>query len=87
MGAYRRLLGISWSHRITNATVLESVGHEKILLRDIQRAQLRYFGHIARRDATSLEKVAMLGFVEAHDAEGDHARDGQIISGVWLGHL
>ena len=69
----------SWSDRITNATGFESVGHEKILLRDIPRAQLRYFGHIARRDATSLEKVAMLEFVA--EAEGDHARDvGQIIS-------
>ena len=64
MWAYRRLLGISWSDRITNDTVFERVGQGKTLLRDIQRAQLRYFGHIARRDSTSLEKVAMLGYVE-----------------------
>ena len=63
-------LGISWSDRITNATVLERVGHEEILLRNIQRAQLRYFGHIARRDATSLEKIAMLGFVEGTRSRG-----------------
>ena len=70
MWAYRRLLGISWSDRITNDTVLERVGHGKTLLRDIQRAQLRYFGHIARRDSTSLEKVAMLGYVEGTRSRG-----------------
>ena len=72
-------LGISWSDRITNATIMEKVGHEEILLRnekillrlrDIQRAQLRYFGHIARRDATLLEKIAMLGFVEGTRSRG-----------------
>ena len=59
MWAYQRLLGISWSDRITNDTVLERVGHGKTLLRN-SKSQLRYFGHIARCDSTSLEKVAML---------------------------
>ena len=70
MWAYRRLLGISWSDRITNDTVLERVGHGKTLLRDIQRAQLRYFDHVARRDSTSPEKVAMLGYVEGTRSRG-----------------
>ena len=60
--AYRRLFGISWSDRVTNIEVLERVGHSKTLLRNIQKAQLRYFGHIACRDSSSLEKTVMFGF-------------------------
>ena len=64
MWAYRRFFGMSWSDRITNVEVLERVGHSTILLRNIQKGQLRYFGHKARRDSSSLEKTVMLGFVE-----------------------
>ena len=70
MWAYRRLFGISWSDRVTNIEVLERVGHSKTLLRNIQKAQLRYFGHIARRDSSSLEKTVMLGFVEGQRSRG-----------------
>lgn len=44
----------------TNEIVLQEVGHPRGLLQEVQKAQMEYFGHIARRSADCLEKHNIL---------------------------
>ena len=63
MYAWNSLLGIHWTQRRTNVSVLLDVGPHRGggLLQFINTMQLRYFGHVARRDNNNLEKNCMLG--------------------------
>jgi hypothetical protein len=57
---WRRLLGIPWTEKRTNASVLDVI-KPKISLEALATGQkLRYFGHLIRR-SESLEKDLMLG--------------------------
>ena len=68
--AWRRLLRISWQDRITNNDVLNAVGNPESLLNQIVKSQLTYFGHICRRDGSSLEKTMLLGSIEGTRGRG-----------------
>jgi len=46
MTAYRRMLRIRWKDHRTNQSILEELDTNAQLLNDIQRRQLRYFGHV-----------------------------------------
>ena len=50
MTSYRCLLWISWKEHRTNQSILEEIGEETRLLKDIQRRKLQFFGHTARAD-------------------------------------
>ena len=66
------LLGIHWTQRRTNVSVLLDVGPHRGggLLQFINTMQLRYFGHMARRDNNNLEKNCMLGMMEGDRRRG-----------------
>ena len=72
MYAWRSLLGIHWAQRRTNASVLLDMGPHRggDLLQFINTMQLRYFGHVARRDNNNLEKNCMLGMMEGDRRRG-----------------
>jgi len=50
MWLYRRILRISWVDRVTNETILERMGKEKVVMKMIKRRKLEYLGHIIRND-------------------------------------
>lgn len=70
MWCWRRMLRISWTMKRTNDSVLEEVQPKKRLLSLVHSQMLSYFGHIARREGDSLEKVIMQGRVEGNRKPG-----------------
>ena len=44
MTSYRRMLRISWKEHRTKQSILEEIGEETRLLKDIQRRKLHFFG-------------------------------------------
>ena len=66
MWCWRRMLGISW----TMKSVLEEVQPANRLLSFVRSQMMSYFGHVARRDGESLEKVIMQGRVEGKRTPG-----------------
>ena len=66
----KKVIGISWFDHRTNDNVIERVGRPKSLLNKITAAQLSCFGHIRRRDGTSLESTVMTGSVEVSRGQG-----------------
>lgn len=69
MWCYRRLLRVSWKDKRTNNWVLEKLGGELVLQKNIKDRKLRYFGHIIRKD-TSIEKLLVQGSVEGRRGRG-----------------
>ena len=66
---WRRLLGVTWTARRSNQSVLKEINSEYSLEGLILPLKLQYFGHMIQR-SSSLEKVLMLG-------KGETRRRGQ----------
>ena len=64
----RRKMRISWTEHISNEEVLERTRSSRTLLKTIASRQIRFLGHILRKNA--LEKVALTGAVEGRRARG-----------------
>ena len=64
------ILRVSWTARRTNEWVLEQIGTERQLLRNIKTRKLKYFGHIVRKKGNSLEKEIMQGTTGGARARG-----------------
>ena len=64
----RRMLRVPWTARMTNERVLELAGVGRELLRVVRTRQLRFLGHLLRRNG--LEKEALLGRIEGTRARG-----------------
>ena len=65
----RRLLRISWTERISNQLVLKEINPEYSLEGLTLKLKLQYFSHLMWR-ANSLEKILMLGKIEARKRRG-----------------
>ena len=61
----RRLLGVPWTARRSNQSILKEISPEYSL----EGLKLQYFGHLMRR-TDSLEKTLMLGKTEARRRRG-----------------
>ena len=57
---WRRLLGVPWTARRSNQSILKENNPEYSLERLMLKLKLQYFGHLMQR-VTSLEKTLMLG--------------------------
>ena len=68
MWCWRRMMKIPWTARITNETVLEMVGERRELIRTVRGRQLRFFGHVMRREG--MENVIITGMVEGRRGRG-----------------
>ena len=66
---WRRLLGVSWTERRTNASILEEIKPKYSLEAMATKLKLAYFGHIMRRE-NSMEKDLMLGHTEGTRRRG-----------------
>ena len=60
---WRRLLGVPWTARRLNQSILKEISPEYSLEGLMLKLKLQYFGHLMRR-ADSFEKTLMLGNIE-----------------------
>ena len=60
LGCWRRLLGVPWTARRSNQSILKEISPEYSLEGLLLKLKLQYFGHLMRR-TDSLEKSLMLG--------------------------
>ena len=70
MWCWRRMLRIPWTRKVTNRSVLETVGSPVTLDGIILHRKLSYCGHILREHRNELEKILMLGMMEGSRARG-----------------
>ena len=56
---WRRMMRVSWTERRTNESIFEEIGKERELLRTIRRRQMRFLGHVMRRE--QLENLSLTG--------------------------
>ena len=61
---WRRLLGVPWTARISNQSILKEISPGCSLEGLMLKLKLQYFGHLMRR-ADSLEKTLVLGKIES----------------------
>ena len=60
---WRRLLGVPWTARRSNQSILKEINPEYSLEGLMLKLKIQYFGHLVRR-YDSLEKTLMLGKIE-----------------------
>ena len=70
MWAYRRMLRISWTEKVTNEEVMKKVGCEKRLYSIIHTKKLKYFGHIIRQNGDTLHRTLLDGKVSGLRGRG-----------------
>ena len=68
MWLWRRMLRIPWTDLKTNEEVLTLAGERRNLMNIIRKRQLRFFGHVMRRDG--LENVVTTGMISGSKARG-----------------
>ena len=66
---WRRLLGVPWTARRSNQSILKEIGPECSLEGLMVKMKLQYFGHLMRR-ADPLEKTLMLAKIEGKRRRG-----------------
>ena len=64
-----RLLGIPWTARRSNQSILKEISPEYSLEGLLLKLKLQYFGHLIRR-ADSFKKTLMLGKIESRRSRG-----------------
>ena len=57
MWCYRRILKISWIERVTNKKVLETIGHQRVLVNEMIKRKMRFDGHIIRGSSACFGKA------------------------------
>jgi len=68
MWLYRRMMRISWIKKVSNEKVLQMVKKERSLLRTIRKRQLKFVGHVIRKEG--LEKLILEGKIEGKRQRG-----------------
>ena len=66
---WRRLLGVPWTARRSNQSILKEIGPDYSLEGLMLKLKLQYFGHLMRR-TDSFEKTLMLGRIEGGRRRG-----------------
>ena len=79
---WRRLLGVLWTARRSNQSILKEIHPEYSLEWLILKLKLQYFGHLIWR-TNSFEKSHMLGKLRAGGEEGNKGLDGWM---AWSTH-
>ena len=74
---WRRLLGVPWTARRSNQSILKEISPEYSLEGLMLKLKLQYFGHLIRR-ADSLEKTLILGKIEGRSRMG-WTEDGEMV--------
>ena len=66
--AMEKTLGVPWTTRISNQSVLKEINPEYSLEGLMLKLKLQYFGHLIQKD--SFEKTLMLGKIEGRRRRG-----------------
>ena len=66
---WRGLLGIPWSAKRSNLSILKEISPEYSLEGLMLKLKLQYFGHLMRK-TDSIEKTLMLGMIESGRRRG-----------------
>ena len=66
---WRRLLGVPWTGRGSNQSILKEISPEYLLEGLMLKLKLQYFGHLMRR-TDSFEKTLILGKIEGLKRQG-----------------
>lgn len=70
MYIYRRLLKITWTHKITNVEVLQRIGRDKkVLLTTVKQRKLGYLGYITRGRRYELLKLVVERKIQENSKE------------------
>ena len=75
---WRRLLGVPWTTRRSNQSILKELSPEYSLVGLMLKLKLQYFGHLMQR-TNSFEKTLMLGKIEGRERD-DRRWDGWMAS-------
>ena len=70
LGSIRRLLGVLWTSRRSNQSILKEMNPEYSLEELMLKLKRQYFGHWMQR-ADSLEKTLILGKIEGRGRRGN----------------
>ncbi|VVC41174.1 Hypothetical protein CINCED_3A024703 [Cinara cedri] len=70
MWAYRRMLRIAWMERRINFSIQAVLNVKTRLAVVCKQRILRFFGHVIRRDGSSLEKLTIEGKIEGKRSRG-----------------
>ena len=70
MWIWRRMLRIHWTARRTNHSIRQEIGENKTLADVCRQKILKYFGHIARHDETSMELLIVTGNANGRRSRG-----------------
>ncbi|XP_045542444.1 uncharacterized protein LOC123723524 [Papilio machaon] len=68
--AYRRMLAISWTHKVSNEEVLRRVNQKRELLQTIKMRKVSYLGHVFRHDRYELLQLILMGKVPGKKSVG-----------------
>ena len=69
LSCWRRLLGVPWTARRSNQSILEEIGPGCSLEGMMLKLKLQYFGHLMQK-VDSLEKTLLLGGIEGRRRRG-----------------
>ena len=64
----RKMMRISWTEHTSNEEVLRRAGTDRGLLKSIRKRQMKFFGHVMRREG--LEHLAVTGKIEGKKGRG-----------------
>ena len=76
---WRRFLGVPWTARRSNQSILKEISPEYSLEGLMLKLKFQYFGHLLQR-TDSLEKTLMLGMIKAGGEGDDRGWDGWMAS-------
>ncbi|CAH2237495.1 jg12828 [Pararge aegeria aegeria] len=60
MWAYRRMLKISWTQKVTNEEVFRRVGCQRELWKTVKKKKVAYLGNVLRHDRYRLLQLIMM---------------------------
>ena len=68
MWCYRRMMRVSWTERRTNQSILDEIQRSRELMKNIQKRQLGFLGHVLRRE--ELENLSLTGRIDGQRGRG-----------------
>ena len=77
MWCYRRILKISWMERVTNKKVLETIGHQRVLVNEMIKRKMRFAGHIMRGSYGFLARLILEGMTDGKRDRGRQKEHGE----------
>ena len=57
--SYRRIMKISWTEKVTNKKVLETIRHQRVLVNEMIQRKTRFAGHIMVGSSGFLARVVL----------------------------